>query len=426
MIGTRIGQFVLNEKLGEGSMGEVYRAHDTLVNRDVALKILRRELATMSNVVERFHVEAQSLARLNHPNVAGLYTFFQHEGGHVMAIEYVPGRTLERILRDHGPLDEATATGVAFQVLAALAHAHSIGVIHRDIKPANIIVTETGSVKVTDFSIAKIVGGAKLTKQGSIVGTMEYMAPERLQGHPSDHRSDLYSAGAVLYEMLTGHVPFEHAREIDLIQAHIRDQPPPMSSHGRWVCAPVEAVVLRALAKNPGARFNHAVEFQQALSLAMSGAGIATPPAAPVPVAAKSAPSPIEEMWRKFSAYTIPLPGVPVRYSTAPWIAAATLAAILLVSLVVAALIPPAPEEAPNRLSAPPPTYEAPRREMQRTPEPEPAPFIPPPAPPVATEPPPPKQEAESAEEAAERERRRKSLEALGIEPDKPEETKKP
>ncbi|MEZ5403570.1 MAG: serine/threonine-protein kinase [Bryobacteraceae bacterium] len=413
MIGQTVGQFVITQKLGEGSMGEVYKARDTQVNREVAIKLLRRDLATLSNVVDRFRQEAQSLAQLNHPNIAGLYTFFQHESGHVMAIEYVPGRTLERILADHGRLDEGTATGIAFQVLAALDHAHSLGVIHRDIKPANIMVSDAGAVKVTDFSIAKIVGGAKLTKRGSIVGTMEYMAPERLQGLPSDSRADLYSTGAVLYETLTGHVPFEREREVDLIQAHIRDLPPPMSSHGRAVSPAVEAVTMRALAKDPAERFANAAAFQQALSEAVSNPG-ATPQTAWT--ADAGAPS----MWSQFSGYTIPLPGVPARFSKAPVVAAVTLACILFVAAIVMLLIPAAP--APSR----PPVAPAPETATDPAPEPTPPPdnrFDPSQGIPVdtsgANEAQPPAMPP-AAGDAEQQERRRKALEALGIDDGNP------
>jgi serine/threonine-protein kinase len=408
MIGQTIGQFVLLEKLGEGSMGEVFKARDTLVHREVALKLLRKELGSMSNVVERFRTEARSLAQLNHPNIAGLYTFFEHGDEHVMAIEYVPGRTLERILRDHGPLDEPLATGIAFQILQALDHAHAAGVIHRDIKPANVIVTDTGTVKVTDFSIAKVVGGARLTKRGSIVGTMEYVAPERLQGLASDHRSDLYSVGAVLYEMLTGHVPFEYEREIDLIQAHIRQAPPPMASHGRAVAPAVEMVTRRALAKNPTERFASALEFQQAISVATGASKTSGQGSAP------GAAGKAGEVWRRFASYTIPLPGVPSQYSTAPWVAGATVVSIVLVALVVAALLPSPPEREPGRINAPVQgVMDIPQREPEKpfdiAPPPQPDPV-----PPASSE----DQRQRERQEQEQREKRRKALDALGIEED--------
>lgn len=277
MLGSTIGNYQILAKLGEGGMGAVYKGVDLMVEREVAIKVLRPQIAAQPELVERFHAEAVALARLNHPCIATLYSFFRAGDEYFMVMEFVPGRTLEALLRESGAMPVETSFAIARQVLEALEHAHSIGILHRDIKPANIMLTASGQVKVTDFGIARVLGHARMTREGSLCGTPEYLAPERIRGQEADLRSDLYSLGVVLYEMLSGHLPFAGGNEYELMRAHLEQQPPPFSGS---VAPEVEQIVARALAKDPAGRFATAGEFHKALA----GLGTVPLPQQSVPV----------------------------------------------------------------------------------------------------------------------------------------------
>ena len=263
MIGTCVGNYHVVRELGSGAMGTVYEAVDTLVHRPVALKVLRPGLAKEPDLVERFRTEAMTLARLNHPNIALLYSFFQHDGEYFMAMEYVHGRPLESLLSNSQLVTPGSAASIMSQVLEGMAHAHRMGVLHRDIKPANILVAEDGRVKVTDFGIARMLGSSRATRHGRIIGTLEYIAPERIRGNESDPRSDLYSAGIVLYEMLAGRLPFTHQTDYELLKAHLEQDPPALPDLGGHSPSPWNPVIQRALAKSPEQRFQSAEEFQR-------------------------------------------------------------------------------------------------------------------------------------------------------------------
>ncbi len=266
MIGSVVGNYELLEKLGEGGMGSVFRGRDSMIERDVAIKMLRPEIARQPGVLERFRAEAVALAKLNHPNIATLYSFFRERDEYFMVMEFVKGRTLDSLVRNGPPLPIDQTTLVCSEVLQAIEHAHSYGILHRDIKPANIMVTDSGHVKVTDFGIARVLGTARMTTEGSICGTVEYLAPERIQGSEGDVRSDLYSLGCVLYEMLTGHLPFERDSAFAIMRAHLEETPPPFATFGLSDIPPeMESVVTRAMAKNPDDRFATAEEFRLAL-----------------------------------------------------------------------------------------------------------------------------------------------------------------
>jgi serine/threonine protein kinase len=265
MTGTTVGNYRILRELGAGGMGAVYEAVDLVLERPVALKMLRPEIAAQPELIERFRAEAVTLAKLNHPCIATLFSFFHERGQYCMVMELVRGRSLEALLKESGPLPPHVAAGLLHQTLDGMAHAHAMGVLHRDIKPANIMVTPDGTVKVTDFGIARILGASRMTREGRIIGTLEYIAPERIRGDEADVRSDLYSAGVVLYEMLAGRPPFASDTDFDLMQAHLSQQPPPMSGLG-VACPPeLEAIVGKALAKQPAARFQSAQEFRDVL-----------------------------------------------------------------------------------------------------------------------------------------------------------------
>lgn len=267
MVGRTVGTYKLIGKLGEGGMGTVYQGLDLMVQRDVAIKVLRPEIARQPEILERFRAEAIALAKLNHPHIATLYSFFREGEEYFMVMEFVSGRTLESILRDSPPFPPPLAVSIASQVLDAIDHAGNHGILHRDIKPANIMLTASAEVKVTDFGIARVLGNARLTREGCAYGTLEYLAPERIRGQEGDVRSDFYSLGVVLYEMLSHHLPFERTSEYELMRAHLEEAPPPLAAIGFSSIPPkIEQVVTRALAKLPEERFASAADFHSALA----------------------------------------------------------------------------------------------------------------------------------------------------------------
>jgi serine/threonine-protein kinase len=287
MTGRIIGNYRITRQLGAGGMGAVFEAVDTMVDRRVAIKMLHSEIASRPDLIERFRVEAATLAKLNHPCTATLFSFFRDGENYYMVMEFVPGRTLDQILKTSGRLPVATARSVIRQVLEGVAHAHRMGVLHRDIKPANIMISDDGHVKVTDFGIARVLGSSRLTRVGSVIGTLEYLAPERIRFEEADHRSDLYSTGVVLFEALTGRAPFLGGSDRETLQAHLEQPPPSLRSLGVDCPPELEAVVARALAKKADDRFQSAEEFQHALQ----AIPLATPPTAETRPAAVAAPA---------------------------------------------------------------------------------------------------------------------------------------
>jgi hypothetical protein len=301
MIGARLDNYRVVEKIGDGGMGSVYRAIDVMLERDVALKFLRPELAHQPDLVERFRTEAVVLARLKHAHIAAVYGLHRHGEDWFMAIEYVPGVTLDALIAREGPLPGPQAAAIGADVLDALDYAHRRGVIHRDIKTANIMVTPEGDVKVMDFGIARVLGGQRQTRVGFVVGTLSYMSPEQIQGLDVDARSDLYSVGIAVYEMLTGRPPFQADTEWKLMQAQI-SQPPAALRPVADVSAEIEGAVLRALQKSPDARFQSATEFRRALVSSLPGQDAA---------AARATATRVEEGPGAATRLTTPLPAAP-------------------------------------------------------------------------------------------------------------------
>jgi serine/threonine-protein kinase len=283
MTGRTIGNYRVIERLGEGGMGKVYRALDLMIEREVALKSLRPEIASQPGVLDRFRSEAVLLARLNHPAIAQLYTFFKEGDEFHMVMEYVAGETLERVLQNRGALPWPVALSCMTQLLEGLSHAHSLGILHRDLKPANVILTPGGKVKIMDFGIAQALGGSRLTREGRIIGTLEYLAPERIQGKPADVRSDVYSAGILLYEMLTGNVPFGGDSEYELLTAQVHRRPPSPRELGIELPPAVEAALMTALEKDPARRPSSAASFAAVLA-ALTSSSPTEQPAEPKPV----------------------------------------------------------------------------------------------------------------------------------------------
>jgi len=246
------GRYQLQELLGRGAMGEVWRASDQVLGRLVAVKLLRAEEAADA---ERFRLEAQTAARLNHPNVVGMYDFGSHHDQPYLVMELVDGWSLaqERSLR--GALPPAEAAAIAAQAAAGLAAAHQQGVIHRDIKPANLMLATDRTVKVADFGIARFAAAdSTLTATGKILGTADYLAPERALGRPAQPASDVYSLGCVLYELLTGRPPFSGGTSLAVVQQHVSATPPPPSRLRAEIPQPLSDLVLHLLAKDPANR----------------------------------------------------------------------------------------------------------------------------------------------------------------------------
>lgn len=265
MIGKEIGNFKIVEKIGEGGMGAVYRGLDVMLEREVAIKMLRPELSSQPDVVERFRTEAVTLAKLNHPNIATLYSFMRDGEDFFMIMEFVRGQSLDDVIRRFGAMSVERAILLIGQALEGLDHAHRMGIIHRDIKPANLMVTDEGAIKVMDFGIARMLGTARLTRQGNVVGTIEYMSPEQVRAMETDARSDVYSMGIVLYEMVTGRVPFSSTSEFELMKAQVEQAPPPPRSFAAHIPLQIEQALMRSIAKKPEARYQTAGEFRATL-----------------------------------------------------------------------------------------------------------------------------------------------------------------
>ena len=265
MIGQIIGNYKIEDKLGEGGMGAVYRGVDTMLDREVAIKALRPELASQTAVVERFRSEAVTLAKLNHPNIAALYTMFRQGEELYMVLEFVRGETLDSIIQRRGAMPADEVIPVFCQILDGIDHAHEFGIVHRDIKPANMMLTENGKLKVLDFGIARLLGSARMTRAGNIIGTLEYMAPEQVKGQETDGRSDIYALGMMLYEILTGKLPFDTDNEFELMKSQTEFMPTPPREINPDIPEAVEAAIMQAIQKNPDERFQTAGDFRETL-----------------------------------------------------------------------------------------------------------------------------------------------------------------
>lgn len=258
MIGRRIGHYEIIHRLGEGGVGQVFAAIDRALDRPVAIKALRPEHSRDRAFVGRFKVEAGVLASLNHPNIATIHSLEQVGEDQFMILELVRGITLEALLAMTGRLSETAALAVAAQALSGLAAAHAAGIVHRDIKAANLMVTPAGAVKLMDFGIARVRGSGRMTRHGHVVGTLAYMSPEQIQGQEGDARSDIYSLGIVLYEMVVGKLPFEADTDYDLLKAQVELPPPPLQDHVPGLSRRIQDAIMRCLEKDPARRFANA------------------------------------------------------------------------------------------------------------------------------------------------------------------------
>ena len=277
---TKLGRYEIRSKIGAGGMGEVYLTEDTQLHRKVALKILPSDLAANQDRMRRFNQEATAAAALNHPNVAHIYEIGQCDDVNFIAMEYVEGQTLRQLLARR-KLDIKRTAELAAQVASGLSAAHQAGIVHRDIKPENLIVTASGPIKILDFGLAKLVekqrgaagvselttahmhpSGQAETVKGAILGTVAYMSPEQARAEKLDQRTDIFSLGVVLYEMVTGERPFRGKSAIDTLHAIINVEPPPVTQLNPQLPPELGDILAKALAKDPAERYQHAGDFE--------------------------------------------------------------------------------------------------------------------------------------------------------------------
>lgn len=317
MIGRRIGHCDVLSRLGEGGMGQVFAGIDRSLDRPVAIKALRPELSRDPAFAARFRAEAGALARLSHPNVAHIYSLEQSGSQQFMILELVRGLTLQDLLARHGPLDEMGALALAAQAVAGLAAAHAQGIVHRDLKPANLMVTADGMLKLMDFGIARVGGAERLTRHGHMIGTLAFMAPEQIRGASGDARSDLYSLGLVLYEMLAGRSPFAAATDYEFLDAQVNQVPAPLRGFVPTLSDRFHDAIMRCLAKAPEHRFASAEAFGREAGTQTLAAtaqeilrerigAVVAPPVAPAP-STKLAPRPMQAAPPRAPTVLVPL-----------------------------------------------------------------------------------------------------------------------
>ncbi len=253
-------RYELIEKIGEGGMAVVYKARCTYLDRWVAIKVLRDQYANNPEFVDRFQREARAAARLAHPNIVSIYDVGEDQGQHFIVMEYVQGENLKNYLSSRGTLSPQAVADVGRQVAAALAHAHCRGIIHRDIKPHNLLITPEGQVKVTDFGIARAAAASSLTETGVVLGSVHYFSPEQARGGAVDARSDIYALGVVLYELLTGELPFTGDSPIAVALRHLDSEPRPITELCSHVPEGLDQTIMKAMAKNPVDRYQTAGE----------------------------------------------------------------------------------------------------------------------------------------------------------------------
>lgn len=265
------GRYILLEKVGGGGMAVVYKATDTILNRTVAIKLLRSEFSNDPEFVKNFENEAQSAASLSHPNVVNIFDVGKDQEDHYIVMEYIEGKTLKEVIQERAPLSSSEVVEIAKQICDALDHAHQNHIIHRDIKPHNIMINKFGRIKVTDFGIARAVTSSTITYQAdSVLGSVHYFSPEQARGGIASASSDIYSLGVVMYEMLTGKLPFSGESPISIALKHLQDELTEPSIYNRDIPSNLENIVLRTLAKNPLQRYETAEQMLKDLKIALN------------------------------------------------------------------------------------------------------------------------------------------------------------
>ncbi len=274
------GRYELRSQIARGGTAQVYLARDLVLDRPVALKVLFPEFATDHLFVERFRREAQAAANLSHPNIVPVFDWGESDSSYFIVMEYIDGEPLSAIIKAEAPLVAAQAASIGIGIAKALSYAHRHGVVHRDVKPSNVLITTDGQVKVTDFGIARAIGSdEQVTQTGLVMGTATYFSPEQAQGLPVDGRSDIYSLGVVLYEMITGQPPFSGDNPVAIAYQHVREQPPMPRSLLPEIPVDLETIIMQAMAKIPGERYGTAQELQADLERFVQGIRVAAVPA---------------------------------------------------------------------------------------------------------------------------------------------------
>ncbi|MFZ7103111.1 MAG: Stk1 family PASTA domain-containing Ser/Thr kinase [Peptococcaceae bacterium] len=270
MIGKRLGnRYEILALIGGGGMSLVYQAKDIYLNRIVAVKVLREQFTSDNEFIRRFRREAQAVASLSHPNIVSIYDVGQDDATHYLVMEYIKGKTLKEVIDDHAPLALNEVVDIVKQICDALEHAHENAIVHRDIKPHNIMITRGGRVKVTDFGIARAVSTATVTHTKGIIGSVHYFSPEQAKGEITDEKSDIYSLGIVLYEMVTGKLPFKGESPISVALMHIQNEPAPPSQYNAALPVNIEKIILKAINKNPADRYDHVSKLRLDLMAAL-------------------------------------------------------------------------------------------------------------------------------------------------------------
>jgi len=250
-------RFQIIEELGIGGMGKVYRALDKKLMEEVALKLIKPEIASDKKVIERFRNELKIARKIVHKNIGRMYELMEDEGAHYITMEYVPGEDLKSFIKRSGQLAIGTSLRITKQVAEGLAEAHRLRVVHRDLKPSNVMIDKEGSARIMDFGIARSLRGKGLTREGTAIGTPAYMSPEQAGGEDMDHRTDIWSLGVVLYEMLTGQLPFKGKNEQAVIHSILKDEPEPLIGLRSEVTVELGKIVEKALAKSPDKRYTN-------------------------------------------------------------------------------------------------------------------------------------------------------------------------
>ena len=268
--GDIIGTYQIAEKIGEGAMGQVFRGKDIHLDRDLAIKVLLPEISSRADLVSRFRNEALTMAKLHHSNICSVYAFLEHQGEHLMVLQFVEGQTVEKMVKEHGKLLADDAMRIIAEILSGLTEAHQHGIVHRDLKPSNLMMTKSGKVVIMDFGIAKTANQVRQTRVGMMVGTLEYASPEQLRGEDVGAQSDLYSLAIAAVELLTGKLPFKAETDYEWIQAHttikLNTAPIQRVLNNGELAGSLSAFIEKATNKEPGKRFASALEMLQELN----------------------------------------------------------------------------------------------------------------------------------------------------------------
>lgn len=347
-------RYRLDDVIGTGGMGTVFRARDEVLDRTVAVKLLKESLVTDESAVDRFKREARIAASLTHPAIAAVYDFGQEEGRPFIVMELLEGEDLHSVVVRNGPLDPIEAATIGARIADALEHAHSAGTIHRDVKPGNIFRTGKGDIKLTDFGIARLITQTTVTTSGSVLGTYQYLSPEVVNGEKATPSADIYSLGCVLFELLTGQTPFKGETPLSVAMAHVSKPAPEVRSVNPSVPEAISAIVSKAMSKEPADRYETAAEMAKALREATGAVATAPAPVLPNPAAfpfaaaaTKSAPDTARSEVIAAPAtkvdHAAPTTSRPVGLLAA--LAAAALIAIVLVAIIVRSLVDQTPTD---------------------------------------------------------------------------------